>query len=83
MVRKFRCELCGGGEFAVLRKEIYEQNGGSYHNSISFKGNRRVFKCTECGKMWWSDPISEFMNLLSPEVIRNNVKISTSALKTG
>jgi uncharacterized Zn finger protein len=83
MVRKFRCEMCGGGEFTVLRKEIYEQNGGGYHNSVSFKGNRRVFKCSECGKMWWSDPISEFMNLLSPEVIHSNVKIPASALKTG
>lgn len=83
MVAQFRCETCGGGEFAVLRKEIYEQNGGNYYNSLSFRGNRRVFKCSECGKIWWSDPAGELINLLAPESIQNGIKISASALKTG
>jgi len=83
MVNKFRCEMCGGGEFSVLRKEIYEHNGGDYHHSVSFKGNRRVFKCSECGKMWWSDPVSEFMNLLSPKAINHSIESVSPALKTG
>lgn len=83
MIKKFRCEMCGGGEFSLLRKEIYEQNGGSYHNSVSFKGNRRVFKCSECGKMWWSDPMSEFMNLLSPKSLHHPLEAASSVLKTG
>lgn len=65
MVKKFRCESCGGGELTILRKEIYEQNGGSYHLAVSFNGNRRVFKCTECGKIWYTDPTSEYIHFLS------------------
>ena len=83
MVAQFRCEICGGGEFSVLRKEIYEKNGGGYHDSVSFKGNRRVFRCSECGKVWWCDPVSEFINILTAESIHSGIKVPASALKTG
>ena len=35
MVKYFHCECCGGGELTDLRKEIYENNGGSYHLAVS------------------------------------------------
>jgi len=68
MMKFMHCECCGGGDLTDLRKEIYENNGGSYHLAVSFNGNKRVFKCTECGKIWWTEPTSEFMHCFSEEM---------------
>lgn len=68
MIKYLHCECCGGGDLADLRKEIYENNGGSYHLALSFNGSKRVFRCTECGKIWWTEPTSEFMHYLSENI---------------
>lgn len=89
MIKHFNCECCGGGELNDLRKEIYESNGGSYSLGLSFNGNKRVFRCTECGKMWFTEPTSEFMhcvatNLKAGKIIAiDHEKTLKSALRTG
>lgn len=68
MVKCFHCECCGGGELTDLRKEIYENNGGSYNLAVSFSGSKRVFRCTECGKVWYTELTSEFMHFVTESI---------------
>ena len=63
-----KCECCGGGESLDLRKTIYEGNGGDYCNSIFFDGKKRVFKCSECGRIWQTNPTSDFIYFVAETV---------------
>jgi uncharacterized protein with PIN domain len=89
MNKYYSCECCGGGSLKDLKKEIYEQSGGSYSDDFSFSGNKRFFKCTECGKVWWTNPLSEFMhyvdiNSQTFKLLRlTNIENTGTALKTG
>ena len=86
MADKFKCEVCGNGDIPTLRKEIYEVNGGHYHEAISFKGNRRVFRCNDCGNIWWTDPAGDFMHSLkkvSSVVPLKALGLVSSFFKTG
>jgi len=64
MNKYYSCECCGGGTLKDLKKEIYEQSGGGYCDALSFSGSKRFFRCTECGKTWWTNPLSEFMHFV-------------------
>ncbi len=64
----FKCECCGGGESLEIRKSIYEANNGNYHDAVFFDGKRRVFRCSECGKIWQTEPTSDFMHFVAETV---------------
>ncbi len=89
MDKYFSCECCGGGSLKDLKKEIYQQCGGSFSDAFSFTGSKRYFRCTECGKLWWTNPLSEFMHFvdINSKAFKllelKDLDYNKTALKTG